>query len=215
MNIELLNTDKIETLKQAAQDYNLSKVKELIDQGVSIQNIPLSDLFSFENNDHIPEKIELLRMLLQSGIDVNLDKGKTLSQAILNSNIDFALLLLKSGAEVTNPFGQLSLVYAVELGDIELVEILIDLGADIHDEDLLYSAIHSPDMIKYLISRGAGSVHSTDLDNALERAAALDLVMAARVLLENGANPNANGGRTIQLAFKSKDKCMVEILMNY
>ena len=197
--------DNYKELQQAALQNNLRKAKYLIDQGIDLTGASLNDFFkfySFEKHIKVPEKMELLQILIKAGIDVNLDRGETLSKAILHGYESMAHLLLDAGTDVNTPYGQFALIYAAEQGFLELVKKILDAGADINDEDLLYSASQSGrlDVVKYLLESGAGEEFPEDIDNALEGAVKGERLNIVKLLLKNGAKPMANNERAIKLA---------------
>jgi len=209
--------NNLQALKQAATRYRLKSVQVLLDHGIAVSNIPLTEFFkfdTFERGIQIPEKTALLKIFLQSGIAVNTDQGETLSKAILYGYDEFAQLLLDAGAELNNSYGQSSLVYAAERGNIELMEKLLDRGAEINDDDLLYSAAFEDqtDVLKYLIEKGVGSKHPEFLDYALEGAAEAGHLNSVKLLLKKGADPNANKGLAFQLASKNGHKKIINLL---
>lgn len=88
-----------------------------------------------------------------------------LDYALLQKNAEMATLLLRLGAIVDNaPMstgGRNQLYFAITTGDVELVELMVARGADLHyplphDGQPLMGAAESgnPDMIEYLVSQG-------------------------------------------------------------
>jgi ankyrin repeat protein len=110
--------------------------------------------------------------------------------------------LLDAGTDVQTPYGQYALIYAAENGFLELVKKILFAGADINDEDLLYTASLNGriDIVKYLLEYGAGKDFPEDIDNALEGAVKGERLNIVKLLLKNGANPMANNERAIRLA---------------
>ena len=209
--------DNYKELQQAALQNNLRKAKYLLEQGIDLTGASLNDFFkfySFERHIKVPEKMDLLQLFLKAGVDVNLDRGETLSKAISHGYEKMAHLLLDAGTEVQSPFGQFSLIYAAEHGFLELVKKILDAGADINDEDLLYSASRKGrvDVVKYLLECGAGKDFPEDIDNALEGAVMGGRLNIVKILLKNGANPMANNERAIRLAVEMGNLNIAHVL---
>lgn len=209
--------DKYKELQQAALQNNLRKVKHLLDKEIDLTGAPLKDFFkfySFEKYIKVPEKMELLQLLIEAGIDINLDRGETLSKAILHGYDNMAHLLLDAGTDVKTPFGQFALIYAAEQGFLELVKKILDAGADINDEDLLYSASYSGsiDVVRYLLECGAGKEFPEDINNALEGAVEGERLNIVKLLLKNGADPMANNERAIRLAVEMGNLKIANVL---
>lgn len=61
-----------------------------------------------------------------------------LHQAVYDSDIEYVLFLVQSGADVNskNKFGYTPLHWAVEDGSFEIVELLVNSGADVKAENM-------------------------------------------------------------------------------
>ena len=111
--------------------------------------------------------IEVIKELINKGF--NPDEG--LINAIEKRNKDIVKYLLKKGANANaiNNEGYSALSLAVFLDKEEIVELLLETGADIHhkkDEALILAAgVGRLEIIKLLFSKGA-YIHAQD-DNAL------------------------------------------------
>jgi len=181
-------------LRQASYRHRIKSVELLLNHGIDLSKIPLTEFFEFEQfemNVQLPEKNVLLRLFIDAGIDVNADQGKTLSAAVLFGYDEFVQMLLDAGAKLDNAYGQSSLVYAAERGDIELVAKLVNRGASLDDEDLLYSVAlkgHT-EMLNYIMEHGTGPRQSEYIDRALEGASEAGHKKAVKLLLKNGAKP--------------------------
>ena len=212
--------DKYKELKQAAIDYNIRKVKYLLEQGFDLTGASLRDFFKFyayEQYIQVPEKNTLLKLFIKAGIDVNSDGGETLSKAILHGYETMAVILLENGTDVKTPFGQFSLIYAAEKGLLNLVKKIIYAGADINDEDLLYSAAYEGQLqvIKYLLEQGAGKEYPEDIDNALEGAVTAGRLNIVKLLLRHGANPKANDERALKIALENGELKIAHVLYKH
>lgn len=98
-------------------------------------------------------------------------------------------LFLQRGANVNaaNPDGVTALKHACDRLDLEKVNFLLDVGADVKDLSLTYAAAENRvDFMKHLISRGA-RMH----DGPLHEAASHNHLEAVEFLLDAKANINA------------------------
>lgn len=120
-------------------------------------------------------------------------------------NVQTVRLLLDHGADAnaTNRFGATALMAAVAADDADMVRLLLDHGADVNskpqmDQDgflfgggrtpLMWAAFRNNEsIIKLLIARGANVNDFTPMGSALTHAAWAGNAIAARILLEAGA----------------------------
>lgn len=128
-------------LEQAIQYNDIRYVKELLDDGVSI-NIDTTE----EYKDDILSKtvrqaksMEIIKLLLDYGANpafINSDGRTALSEAIAINRIDIASLLLRYGARVNisaivHPYTLFSLQdQALMHAEIDMLELLLNNGAD-------------------------------------------------------------------------------------
>ncbi len=149
-------------------------------------------------------------LLIDAGADINAtdkDDFSPLFYAILEDNKQKAKLLIRKGADIKlAPSTRTTLLHvAVQREWItkSLVESLIQRGADIDakDKDLKTTPLHhacsnmkATEVVKLLIAKGA-NVHSRSLEfrTPLHFAAEYGCIENARVLIENGADVNAEG----------------------
>jgi len=110
--------------------------------------------------------IEISRMLIDSGVDVNVkDKnGNTaLIWNIVSGGIDIIRLLIDSGAEVNmqDKVGRTPLMWAVREKEYDIVKLLIDSGADFnirdHAGETVLTLAKDDDIIDLLKKAGAKS----------------------------------------------------------
>jgi len=118
--------------------------KKLIEMGADIRSGCESDPYINDNlyiavYNNAPE---IVKMLLEKGADTNGYNDETrftvLSLACVNDNFDIAKLLIEHGANVdgegdneATDYSHYPLVYAVQSGNIKLVQLLLDNGAKI------------------------------------------------------------------------------------
>jgi ankyrin repeat protein len=167
---------------------------------------------------------EAVTMLIKKGADVNAQSRygyKALSLACAYGNIETVKILLDHGA---SPFGNypiynekgdiveerrvcFGILSASRKGTPELIQLLVDYGADIQENDLngetlLHKASESGNhkLIDYLISSGLDVNQHTGLINEntrsqgdfpLHYAVRARQLLSAKALIEHGANVNA------------------------
>ncbi|KAJ6463288.1 ankyrin repeat-containing domain protein [Mycena vulgaris] len=133
--------------------------------------------------------LDLVRLLLKSGADVNAQGGEkhgtALAAASLRGSTDIVQLLLDNGADVNAPGGTLgsALQAASSTGATDVVRLLLSYGADVNGPDL-----HDEK------SNAQGGRFGTALQAAAfyeRKSKALDIV---GLLLDSGADVNAQGG---------------------
>jgi len=95
--------------------------------------------------------------------------------------------------------GYKAIELAARRGNVEIVKLLVDAGADLkikgHDQSVIYSAVTggNAEVVRLLLSHGAPCC-----SNALMIAAREGDIEIVKILLERGANPNGlSGGRTV------------------
>ncbi len=125
-----------------------------------------------------------------------------LNNAIINRQIDMVRLLIDHGADVnrTNDQNMSPLFLAYGQGDTIIVKVLLEKGADINgkngisDWTLAYVVMDKSDtaMMMYLIDRelDVNLKVVNDGTTALEKAVEMNLLTVARKLIEKGANVN-------------------------
>jgi len=88
-------------------------------------------------------QLNILKLLLRSGVQVNLiaeDRGSTaLFDSAIEKNVDMVKALIEAGADVNiqSKDGQTALVVVVGIGNEEIAEILVKAGADPDIKDAL------------------------------------------------------------------------------
>ncbi|MGG1660899.1 ankyrin repeat domain-containing protein [Brevibacillus sp. NRS-1366] len=142
---------------------------------------------------------ELVGHLLANGADPNLtDKyGQTpLMEALDYDNYEIARLLLQHRAD-PNKRAKYStpIEYAVQQNDADLLKLLLDHGATVHEENasILIDAVEEEDidMVKVILeSKGNPNGKDTYGNTALHLAVERDNEEIVRALLQAGANPN-------------------------
>jgi ankyrin repeat protein len=142
-----------------------------------------------------------VRLLLENGakVDARSGLGRTplLIAATYAGNAEVVRLLIKNGSSVTDQdmFQETALTSASKRGDVELVEMLVEAGADVHAGGrcpLDWAAEEgNAETIACLLKHGGGD-NREHLNAALVTATMRGPCEAVRLLLEGGADPNAS-----------------------
>ncbi|KAL9943972.1 hypothetical protein ACHAO3_008768 [Verticillium nonalfalfae] len=152
---------------------------------------------------------KIVALLLSKGADANANgpSGCALYLAARGGHVDVCKMLLENGAVAnvsTTEFAS-PLSVAVETGKLELVQLLLDHGAEIEavfkgtgdddtkDTPLTIAARQGlTEIVELLLERGANPNHyEGDLDPPLYLASWRGHVLIVKMLLEKGADPNA------------------------
>ena len=187
--------------------------------------------------------VEMVRLLVEAGADVNAAEGfgrsTPLLDAVEQSDVEIVRLLLEAGADVNAPAGfggNTALHEAVENGDAEMVKILVAAGANVEAEGFmrrtplsLAAEEGATEIVQILLGPGPvadtsedgedkkppsqSAIGSEPLFTAIEKG---DVEMV-RLLVEAGADVNAAegfGGNTpLHEAVEKGDAEMVKILV--
>lgn len=154
-------------LELAVSKGNYAITKLLIENGAAINS------FYYDSGDYPIHfaaeygKEDIVELLIEKGADINCLNGsmKTpLSLAVSNGHKETAGVLIKNGVNVNFPidgYGNYPLHIAAEKGNIEIIKLLLDSGADINrrnklKEPPLLLAIQNghKDVAEFLRSRG-------------------------------------------------------------
>ncbi|KAI1416701.1 putative ankyrin repeat protein [Hypoxylon sp. FL1857] len=152
-----------------------------------------------ERND-----IDIVRMLLEKNADLNHpddDEATLLMRAVQTGNTDLVSLLIQHGAKVdlaedSDDICKTPLSLAASLGNMEMVNLLLDKRADVNfcgagSDSPLFSALYTnkPDIAKIFIDRGA-DVHWAAEDGWGPLHAAYRIPGVIPELLKRGADVN-------------------------
>jgi FOG: Ankyrin repeat len=166
--------------------------------------------------------IDIVNLLINWGVDksvYNVQGYDALAYAAENNNADMAKLLINSGANPDRALG----VATVD-GSLEMVKLLLNAGANPNNNavdrhlaaplHLAASLTDGSDIILTLIQSG-GNVNQTDMYGETPLFIAVEESSAAnaRLLLENGANPNlknTNGETTLKKALTAEIKNLLQ-----
>jgi len=187
--------EQTKLLHQAATDGDVEQVKLLISKGADVnaedeeQKTPLH--YAAKSG-----KMEVVQLLVEAGADVNVEPGP-LFVAVAKDHTTVAEYLIAHGAVVNGGGGWTPLQEASYSSSIEMVELLIDKGADVNAG--LWTALHGAvsegrrDIVELLIQKGA-DVNAGPW-TALHSAVNEGRKDIAEVLLANGADLNAKDKR--------------------
>lgn len=148
-------------------------------------------------------EIDKVRLLLEKGakVDVQTELGRSplLIASTYTSNVEVVRLLMESGAKPTgiDNFGETPLTSAAKRGDTQIVEALIQAGADLNAggrPPLAWAAEEgNVETIACLLKHRAGD-NKKHLNQALFNAAVRGPAAAVRLLLAQGGDPSAPAG---------------------
>ena len=175
---------------------------------------------------------EILKLLMQAGVDVNASDGMdtSLHCAALMGRTEVAKMLVANGADVNakTARGHTPLLFAVQANDQELVRHLLSHGAQVQlmnadGDTILTGPLNpiwddkvTPEILRILIQAGADP-------NEPDRSGRRPLHYVedernARVLLEGGADPkvvDADAGTPLHAAAARGNKQVVELLITF
>lgn len=125
-----------------------------------------------------------------------------LIHAVMRNNLDEVLEALNNGADasaINMVTGQSALIYAADNGNVHIVNLLLENGADVNDDDnggntplMIASERGHPETVKLLIESGA-SMNAQDKykRTALMKASESGRLEVVTTLLKKGADVNA------------------------
>lgn len=154
--------------------------------------------FACRDND-----VEMARLLIQGGADVNYCASLLLAVASPHKDLTVFKLLIERGADVTaNDMHRSALARVAQEGNAEAVRLLLARGADVNyknvtgDTPLMMACVSGHSEVARALLNGGAEVNATSsiLGSALMCACAgkgPDRVQLAKMLLEKGADVNA------------------------
>lgn len=175
----------------------LQMIKCLAELGVNLRDLCAADFHPpFVIACHYGH-LDVVLFLIEQGINVNMNDGKAIQQACISGHKKIVQILMEHGANFRSP--QL-LVKACEYGQIDILKLLVEQGADLdacddYNMDLIRMTFNKNinhenhyQIIQYLLSKGL------ELDETHDRflywACKKGDFELAKLFLEHGANPN-------------------------
>jgi ankyrin repeat protein len=209
-------------LMMAVQSDKVDMVKLLLKKGADPDGLGGAALLTAIDGDNL----EIVKLLLEGGAntDVAENDGTTpLTKAVQRNHTAMVKLLLEKGAN-PNTWSP-PLYFAAGQGDVEVVRLLLDHGADINETNANQTtALHQATLngraavVKLLIERGA-KIEAKDQFGAtpLHEAAHWGQPEAARELLDRGANVQArddHGDTPLHIAAHRGCTAVVKLLLD-
>jgi ankyrin repeat protein len=205
---------------------NLEKVRLLIDRGANVNARSETDRTAFLVAASYPRTLDVLRLLLDKGADLRAQdrSGATaLALAVRSSDVDVVRFLEGKGLE-PNTLTAGARRAGVARNDLPTAEYLLSKAPSPAPELLGTAATWQPvNLVARWIEAGgdinagvAAQYARTPLMNAITSEA--EGVDTVRLLLEKGANPNAEtteGERPLDWAMYKGDRGKIEILEKY
>ena len=234
-----VNAGKWTPLLQAVEENNTAIAEYLIDHGANINVYPLEGSLEgwgpLQETAVISNSIEMAKLLIAKGADINSEIYPALNSAIYEERKDLSELLIQRGADVNaiDKWGHTPLSFAIRSDNSDFMNILIANGAKVDikhpgGETVLQSAAlrGKTEAIKLLLEAGADINVKNDRGQT-----ALHVILDIRnsdpqyrqskdmikLLLAKGADVNSkdNDGRTpLHLAAELADRDIVELLLD-
>jgi ankyrin repeat protein len=160
-------------LCRAVDENNTAIAEYLLDHGANVNAYPLDEGWGpLQETAHVSNSIEMAKLLIARGADINSKGYPVLNSAVNQERIDLCEFLIQRGADVNakDMWGNTSLYLAIRKDDTKFMNILIANGAEVD------------------IKHEGG-------ETALMSAALTGRTEAAKLLLEAGANINAKNDR--------------------
>jgi len=184
----------------------LDKVKKLIENGAEINS---SEPSAYPNATPLIAassrgNLNIVKVLIENGADVNLGfsegyYGTPIFAAVSEGHAEIVSLLLKNGANpnVTNKYGESTLVASVKNGSLDIAKDLLDNGVDLgYQKCGLWAlseacAYNRLEIAKILISKGININMLGNKERLLFIASEKGYVEVARILINDGVSANA------------------------
>ncbi|KAJ7819608.1 ankyrin repeat-containing domain protein [Mycena olivaceomarginata] len=143
--------------------------------------------------------LDLAQLLVERGAAVNAQGGRygnALQAALARGHLDLAQLLLECGADVNAQGGVYgnALQAASQGGHLDLAQLLLERGADVNTQGGWYGNALQAAAERGHLLLGTAAARGGLYGNALHTASARGHLDLAQLLLERGADVNAQGG---------------------
>lgn len=167
------------------------------------------------------KNIEIIELLLNKGADINLSDIRGVTALHKTSNVEVAALLLEHGAYINAGFyknKKTPLDYAIDNGNAEVTELLLNRGAKIHNINKCLLRSPNIEMARLLIGRGASFVgmETSSEGSPLHKASKDGDVEFVAFLLEQGINVDFRSGYNQQTALHmAGNTAVVDLLLEH
>ena len=185
-----MGEDKNELLYKAMNNKNLDLFNYLIDNGLNITDGYSSALYGAIQSGYI----EGIKMLFNSGVDINgrfgqyRDTGIMISVKNKNKEMLMTFINARGDPNVGNHFRQTPIFEAVKNNDIEIVNILVDVGANVETAYAIINAIEgNKQKIMKILMRGEINLNNPQYLNAAINKKNREMV---EILLDRGFDIN-------------------------
>jgi ankyrin repeat protein len=138
-------------------------------------------------------KIRIIETCLKSGVDINRNNSEALLRAVEREDYQLTKYLLENGINVHADKDN-AIIWASDMDNLEIVQLLVEYGADPHvgNGDTLMGACDNENllMVKYFLELGVDCAYPNNkpIKMVFEFEGNIEI---KRLLLENGADPNA------------------------
>ncbi|KAM0490410.1 hypothetical protein ACHAP8_011569 [Fusarium lateritium] len=224
------DTEMVEPVIHAAQKQRKECIRVLLKHGAnpSAESRDGSLLYQFCISG---DTVDICRLLLEKGANPNetySDKEMLLIAGLRTDNTELVSLLIEHGAKINciDPWeegdGRTPLSFAAAECELEMIELLLDKGADIDylptgaDAALFSTALrdYNTDRLEFFVKKGAKIDWRRD-DGWQALHAAYDAPKSVKVLLKHGADVNAmcDSGTVTMMAARWGYKDTLEVLV--
>ena len=130
-----MDREILKQMRKAIKQNDLSQIQELIDNNEGILN-ELTPFGTFLHDASSYGKIDVVKLLIASGIDVNKNggtrEGSALTEAAFEGYIDIVKILFENGAILdVSTFARNPLFAAIYNNHVEVAKFLVENGIDI------------------------------------------------------------------------------------
>lgn len=215
-------------LATGIREHHIDVVRLLLDHGAS-HLIRAEDSLTALHLAAMKDHTEIARLLITRGADLHAlddEQRSPLTFAAQRGNAEIVRILLDLEVQVNDTLGAEALRSAAANGHFEVVELLLDRGADVrlvhHDDQVtplhVAAKMGNLDVVKLLLERGANiNAQAKDGSMPLHRAAFSGYRDIVSLLLDSGAliDATARGGTPLHYILRSASstKAILEILV--